>query len=558
MKSLFRHKFRLTASLTVLGLCLTTVPFASAGSDNPDLTVVTEIRQEGFRHSQVMNILSDLSDMIGPRLTGSPNMKKANDWTRDELTSFGLTNAHLEPWGTFGRGWENEFVSVRMVLPEVSMLYALPKAWTPGTEGAVTAGVVLLNVDKPEDLEKYRGKITGKIVLVGEPKPLKMHEEAEAERYDDKKLADIVNYTVGNRYESMRAQFMAQRALAQKVAKFLVDEKALASIDCSRGDDGTIFVQGTQAFKKEEPIGIPSLVMAAEHYGRLARLLQHNIPVELELDVRNKFYDDVQQFNTIAEIPGTDKKDEIVMLGGHLDSWHAGTGATDNGAGVAVAMEAVRILKALDLKPRRTIRIGLWGGEEEGLLGSKGYVTQHFGERERVLTAGMSPDTPEYLRPLGKLVVKPEQAKLAAYFNLDNGSGKIRGIYLQENAAVEPIFEQWLEPFSDLGAKTITMRNTSGTDHLSFDAVDLPAFQFIQDPLEYETITHHSNMDVYERAQKEDLMQASVIMASFIYNAAMRDQMLPRKPIEKPANEQLRTNVAAAPSNAVGSSKGNK
>ncbi len=545
MKTFFRT--RTAAILLALGVSATVVPFAVAGTDDPDLTVVTEIRQEGFRHSQVMEILSDLTDMIGPRLTASPAMKHANEWTRDKLTSFGLSNAHLEPWGTFGRGWENEFTSVRMIAPDVSMMYAIPKAWSPGTEGTVKGDVVLVKVTKPEDLDQYRGKVAGKIVLVGDPRDLKMHEEVETERYDDKKLADIVNYTVGNSYEGRRAQILAQRALQRAVTKFLTDENALAIIDCSRGDGGTLFVQGTNAYKKDEPIGIPALVMAAEHYGRIARLLSRKIPVQLELNVQNKFFDDVENFNTIAEIPGTDKNGEIVMVGGHLDSWHAGTGATDNAAGVAVAMEAVRILKALDLKPRRTIRIGLWGGEEEGLLGSKGYVTQHFGERQRLLMAGMNPETPEYLRPLGKLTLKPEQAKISAYFNLDNGSGKIRGIYAQENSAVKPIFEKWFEPFSDLGATSVTMRNTSGTDHLSFDAVDIPAFQFIQDPLEYESRTHHSNMDVYERLQKEDMMQAAVIMASFLYNAANRDTMMPRKPIEKPQGEQLKTNVAATP-----------
>jgi hypothetical protein len=530
-------------------------PLATAG-DDPDLTVVTEIRQEGLRHSQVMEILSDLTDFIGPRLTGSPSMKHANDWTKDKLASFGLVNAHLEQWGEFGRGWSNEFVSVRMVAPETTMLYALPKAWTPGTNGLVKADVVLIKVEKPEDLEKYRGKLAGKIVLIGTPRESKLHEEAESERYDAKKLADLVNYSVSSRMESVRMQILAMRALQKQIGKFLVEEKALASVEASRGDAGTVFVQGTQAYKSEELLGIPALVMSSEHYGRLARLLARNIPVQLEIDVRNKIYDNVQNFDTIAEIPGTDKKDEIVMLGGHLDSWHAGTGTTDNAAGVAVAMEAVRILKALDIHPRRTIRIGLWSGEEQGLLGSKGYVTQHFGNRERLLMAGMNPDTPEYLRPLGKLTLKPEQSKVAAYFNLDNGTGKIRGIYCQENAAVRPIFEKWFEPFSDLGATSVTMRNTTGTDHLSFDAVDIPGFQFIQDPIEYETLTHHSNLDVYERAQKEDLMQASVIMASFVYNAAMRDQMLPRKPIEKPNGELLRTNVAATPSaSTTGGSK---
>ena len=556
MKTSFRTR---NVAVLLIAVSLTAVPFAVAANDDPDLTVITEIRQEGFHHSQVMVILSDLTDMIGPRLTASPAMKHANEWTRDKLTSYGLTNAHLESWGTFGRGWENEFTSVRMIAPDVSMMYAIPKAWSPGTDGIVKADAVLLKVTKAEDLDQYRGKMAGKIVLVGDPRDLKMHEEVETERYDDKKIAEIVNYTVANRYESMRAQILAQRALQRAVTKFLTDEKALAIIDCSRGDGGTLFVQGTNAYKKDEPIGIPALVMAAEHYGRIARLLSRKIPVQLELNIQNKFFDDVENFNTIAEIPGTDKNGEIVMVGGHLDSWHAGTGATDNAAGVAVAMEAVRILKALDLKPRRTIRIGLWGGEEEGLLGSKGYVAQHFGERQRLMTAGMNPETPEYLRPLGKLTLKPEQAKISAYFNLDNGSGKIRGIYAQENAAVRPIFEKWLEPFSDLGAASVTMRNTSGTDHLSFDAVDIPAFQFIQDPLEYESRTHHSNMDVYERLQKEDLMQASVIMASFLYNAANRDTMMPRKPIEKPQGEQLKTNVAGTPEPAqVGGGQGKK
>jgi carboxypeptidase Q len=532
------------------------VSSALAG-DDPDLVVITQIRQEGFRRSQVMETLSDLTDMIGPRLSGSPAMKKANDWTREKLSSFGLENAHLEPWGRLGRGWTNEFLSVRMLSPDVSMLLAYPKAWSPGTNGIVKGDAVLLKVNRPEDLDKYKGTLAGKVALVGEAKELKLREEAESERYDDRKLAEIVNYSVRSRMESRREAMIAQRALSKAVAKFLAEEKALAMVEASRGEGGTVFVQGTTAYKKEEPVGIPSLVMSPEHYGRIARLLLRAISVQVELDVRNKFYDDVEQFNTVAEIPGSDKKDEVVMLGGHLDSWHAGTGATDNAAGVAVAMEAVRILKALNLKPRRTIRIALWGGEEQGLLGSKGYVAQHFGQRERLLMAGMNPDTPEYLRPLGKVTLKPEQAKVCAYFNLDNGTGKVRGIYTQENAAVRPIFEKWLAPFSDLGATSVTMRNTSGTDHLSFDMVGIPAFQFIQDPIEYDSLTHHSNLDVFERAQKDDLMQAAVIMASFVYNAAMRDEMLPRKPLEKPASEQLKTKVAGGAGEAS-VSQGNK
>jgi len=295
-----------------------------------------------------------------------------------------------------------------------------------------------------------------------------------------------------------------------------------------------VFVQSGGSYKPGETTTVPQLVLAIEQWTRIARLLDQKKDVSLELNVTNTFYDaDPMQYDTIAEIPGTDKKDEVVMLGAHLDSWHAGTGATDNGAGTIVMMEAVRILKALDIKPRRTIRIGLWSGEEEGLLGSQGYVEHHFGSRPPMDEPGMK-DMPTLLRrEAGDVTVKPEQAKVSAYFNVDNGTGKIRGVYLQENEAVAPIFETWMKPFKDLGMNTLTMRNTSGTDHLSFDAVGIPGFQFIQDPIEYETRTHHSNMDVYDRLQPEDLKQISVIVASFVYDAAMRDQMLPRKPIEK-------------------------
>jgi hypothetical protein len=530
-------------------LTIALAPFAMAATDDPDLTVITEIRQEGFRHSQVMDILGELTDRIGPRLTGSPNAKKANEWTRDKLTEFGLVNAHLEPWGPFGRGWSNEYTSVRMVSPDTAMLYALPKAWTLGTKGTVKGDVVMMKVESKEDLEKYRGKLAGKIVLLEMPK-LSYGREVESGRYDAKQLDELVNYSASSRMESIRAMILKARALSRDVNKFLQEEKVLASIEASRGEAGLLFVQGTEAYKKDVAPGAPALVMAAEHFGRLQRLVERNVPVQLELDIRNKLYeDDPMQYDTIAEIPGTDKKDEIVMLGGHLDSWHAGTGATDNGAGVAVVMEAVRILKAIGVQPRRTIRIGLWTGEEEGLLGSKGYVAAHFGEREKLAVTPATADMPEYMRPKGKLITKPEQQKISAYFNLDNGTGRIRGIYTQENAAVKPIFEKWFQPFSDLSATTITMRNTTGTDHLSFDDVGIPGFQFIQDPMDYETRTHHSNMDVYEGASKEDLMEAAVIMASFVYDAAMRDEMMPRKPILED-NPLRKTNVAGGAGSA--------
>jgi hypothetical protein len=464
-------------------------------------------------------------------------MKQANDWTRDQLEKWGLVDAHLESYGPFGRGWSVESVFVRMVSPDTAMLMAQPEAWTPSTPGMIRGKMVRAKIERKEDLDKYRGKLAGQIVLLGDMREVKPHAEAEMERYDDKRLEQVYLYQgiIRHGYERPSREEMIRRFRFRKeLAQFLTDEKVAAVIKPSSGDGGTIFVQGTQAYKKDEPAGVPSLVMSIEHFGRISRLMERDVPVEVELDVKTRFHDDdPMAYNTVAEIPGTDKKDEIVMLGAHLDSWHSGTGATDNGAGVAVAMEAVRILRSLGVKPRRTIRIALWSGEEQGLLGSKAYVAQHIGERQRLQSASaQDADLPSYMRrETGPVLAKADWKKVSAYFNLDNGSGKIRGIYSQENASVRPIFESWLEPFKDLGASTVTMRSTGGTDHLPFDAVGVPGFQFIQDPLEYSSRTHHSNMDVYERAQKDDLMAASVIMASFVYNAAMRDQMMPRKPL---------------------------
>jgi hypothetical protein len=333
------------------------------------------------------------------------------------------------------------------------------------------------------------------------------------------------------------AEFARRERFSTELIKFLADEKVVAVVEHDRETlgGGTVFVSGGGSRNPAEPAGVPRLGMAVEHWDRIARLLDRGKPVELELNVANHFYDDAEtQFNTVAEIPGSDKKDELVMLGAHLDSWHTGTGATDNGAGSLVMMEAVRILKAIGITPRRTIRIALWSGEEEGLLGSEHYVMEHFGSRPPLTGPDSWGRTSLRRREAGPVTVKPEQAKVSGYFNVDNGTGKLRGVYLQENAGVAPIFETWMQPFHDLGMTTLTMDNTGGTDHLSFDAVGIPGFQFIQDPMEYDSRTHHSNMDVYDRLQFDDLKQAAVIVASFVYNTAMRDAMLPRKPIEKP------------------------
>jgi carboxypeptidase Q len=397
-----------------------------------------------------------------------------------------------------------------------------------------------VKIEKKEDFDQYKGKLAGMIVLLGDMREVKMREKPMAERYDEKGLAEEFEYKIPDEKPRFdKDAYRKRMEFTEALQKFLIDEKALAVIEPSRaGDGGTVFVQAARNFpwKSSQSLGVPTVVVAIENYGRMARLLDRKVDVDLELNIANKFFDDVTNNDTIAEIPGTDPKlkDEVVMLGAHLDSWAGGTGATDNGSGSAVVMEAMRILKALDVKPRRTIRVALWSGEEQGLLGSEGYVRNHFAGFQTP-TDPEEAKLPHWLRNHELAVItKPEHAKLAAYFNDDNGSGAFRGIYTQENAAARPIFESWIEPLKDLGMTTVSERNTGGTDHESFDDVGLPGFQFIQDELEYDSRTHHSNMDVYERLQRDDLMQGSVVMAWFVYNAAMRDQMLPRKPMPKP------------------------
>ena len=539
----FRRVFilRFAASLLALAIAapidLLAAAAALPNTETVDWEVMSQIRQEGFHNSKVMEIESQLTDVIGPRLTGSPNMKRANEWTRDQFTEWGLVNSHLESFH-FGRGWSNEYTEVRMVAPQASPLLAYPKAWTVSTNGVLRAPVVRAKLATKEDLDKYKGQLSGKIVLNGEMREVKPQDKPALERYDEKRLTEIAQYEIPSEKLRFNRDEIAQRIAFQKTLnQYLMDEHVAAIIDPSRaGEAGLIFVQSGASYEPNTPAGVPSLVMAIENYGRLTRLLDRNLPVELEIDVRNTFYDsDPNAYNTVAEIPGTDKKDQLVMLGAHLDSWHAGTGATDNAAGSAITMEAIRILKAIGFKPRRTIRVALWSGEEQGLLGSHAYVKDHFGSHVPP-TDPKELAMPEWLRKEDTpLTLKPEQAKVSAYFNVDNGTGKIRGVYLQENEGVEPIFSAWMQPFNDLGMSTLTMRNTGGTDHESFDAVGIPGFQFIQDPVEYMTRTHHSNADVYERIQREDMMQAAVVLAAYIYDAAMRDNMLPRKPLPKPA-----------------------
>jgi hypothetical protein len=497
-------------------------------------------------------------DGIGPRLTGSPNLAKANAWTRDTLTKIGLENAHLEDWGEFGLGWQQLNTWARMVTPDTAILIVQATPWSPSTPGPVTGDVVFVSIQTEKDFDQYKGKLEGKIVLFGAMREVPPVDKALFERYTEKDLEDIAEFPVtggGGLTPEMQTRMrerMERMRLLDKIAQFFADEKVAAVIEPSRdgknggGSGGTLFddngaTLGRTPYVAEKRVKIPVAVAAIESYGRLYRLTQVHAPVSVEINVETKFTGDHEHgFDTVAEIPGTDPKlkDQVVMVGGHLDSWIGGTGATDNGAGTIVAMEAVRILKALDVKPRRTIRIALWTGEEQGIFGSKGYCTIHFGSA----ALSTAPDQlllPEFMRrAAGPLEVKPEQKLISAYFNVDNGTGKIRGVYTQGNAAIAPIFAQWIAPLKDLGVTTITNRNTGGTDHLSFDAVGIPGFQFIQDMLDYESRTHHSNEDVVERLQPSDLKQIAVVEAIFLYNAAQRDQMLPRKPLPQPDLEQ--------------------
>jgi len=519
--------------------------------------VIDKIRDEGLNKSHVMQTLSYLSDVIGERLTGSPNLKHANEWTKETLTKWGLQNAKLEAWGPFGRGWELKDFKAEVVSPYTFPVIAYPKAWSPSTKGAVTSDVIYLDAKTDADLEKYKGKLSGKIVLMSEPRELKADFTGMGNRLTDAdlaKMADAPNPADAARRPQPTQEQMQSRLQrfvdAAKRANFLMQEGVAVLIDNSRGGSGgTVFVQSAsvaqevpanpmemftsrtrlQPYQKEaESKMVPQMTMATEEYNRLVRMIKFGTNVKMTVNIQTQYHDDDPMvYNTTAEIPGTDPqlKDQLVMLGGHMDSWHAGTGATDNGAGVAVAMEAVRILQAAGLKPRRTIRIALWTGEEQGLLGSRAYVKQHFGEMQNqspTAAFGMGGQP-------GTLVKGSEYDKLSAYYNLDNGTGKIRGVYLQGNSAVAPIFKAWLDPFKDLGATTLTLSNTGGTDHLSYDALGLPGFQFIQDEIEYDARTHHSNQDVFDRIQADDMKQAATIMAAFIYQTAMMDEKIPRK-----------------------------
>jgi len=510
----------------------------AAAQEPVDLDMVSRIRQEAFHRSQVMATFSHLTENIGPRLTNSPQMAQANAWTREKFNDWGLANVHDEAFDDFGRGWEFSDASVEMLSPRTLPLHALPKAWTPGTRGPVEGEVMAVTIKKLADLEKYKGKLAGKILLLNEAREYKRGVEADSHRHDEAGLAELQAFAVPKDADKDRAKriktYTERQELARATNKFFVAEGVLATLSISGWDNGIIRVGGGGSRKAGESVGVPELAMAAEHYNQLARAVERKQAVKLRVNVKARFTDEANQpgYNTVAEIPGSGSKaGEIVMLGAHMDSWHTGTGAADNAAGVAVMMEAMRILKAVGAKPKRTIRVALWSGEEQGLIGSQAYVAKHFAAypeptdpAQKALPASLREST-------GALQKKRDYDRFSAYFNMDNGSGRFRGIYAQENLAVMPIFKAWLEPFHDVGATTVVTRNTGSTDHVSFDRVGLPGFQFIQDRLDYFSNVHHSNLDTWDHAEPEDLKQAAAIVASFVYHAAMREEKLPRKPL---------------------------
>jgi carboxypeptidase Q len=540
----------ITAAL-VVGLSL-----AAVSQEAVDLGVIDRIKGEAFARSEVMEHLRNLTDVYGPRLTGSPQFEAAAKWTADRLSSYGIGNVHVERWGPFGRSWAVEQFSVEMLAPAYVRLTAMPLAWSGSTAGAVTGEVLLTPLDVDfikgprriaESFAAYRrtwaGKLRGRIIMLSAARPLAPRESAPFHRQSVTDLAEMTkspdpaaSARVGTLDElewpeKPEEVFKLFMSMPESVVDQLIDRYDQLALDRSRffsaegvaavltADDrareGLIAAEAAGSYHARDPLAPASFVVTAEHYGRMARLIEHKVPVRVRVELKAAASErDVDGGNIVGEIPGGAKKDEIVMIGAHFDSWHSGTGATDNGTGSAVMIEVMRILKALNLRLDRTVRIALWGGEEQGLLGSRAYVKAHFAD----------PSTME---------LRPEHDKLSGYFNLDNGGGRIRGVYLQDHEAMRPIFAQWLAPFSDLGVTSITIRQTGGTDHLSFTRIGLPGFQFIQDPLDYGTLTHHTSADTLEHAVPADLMQASAVIASVVYDAANYPERLPRRALPK-------------------------
>jgi hypothetical protein len=465
-----------------------------------DREVIARIREEGLKHSQVYTTFTQFTEVIGPRLTGTPAHKTAAEYARDRLNQWGLQNARLEPW-EFGRGWTLEKLTVEMIEPRYLPLIGYAEAWSASTAGEITGIPLMLGGKSAADLEPLRSKIKGAIVM---SQPIQTVFE-DKDRPQPTTSAGEVAIGAPRHPVDQTA-----RTNAQALSQLLHQEKPAVVIRTSMGMHGTIFVQGGRDAGQN---ALPSIVVAAEHYNLIARMMQLGVPVKLRVNVQTKFYEtDKNSYNVLAELPGTDPtlKDEVVMLGAHLDSWHSATGASDNADGAAVAMEALRILKVIGVRPKRTIRVALWSGEEQGLLGSRKYVDKYLTGDDK----------------------KGEREKMSVYLNIDPGTGPIYGFYMENNEAAKQIFDAWLEPFRDLGARRNVLVGIGNTDHLSFTRVGIPGFNVVQDYTDYDVRMHHTNVDTFERVREADLQQNAIVLASFLYHAAMRKEKIP---LGKPA-----------------------
>jgi hypothetical protein len=534
----FRAFVALTISASTLLFASVPSP-AQSSNEKLDLADLSRIRDEALNHSQLMEMAGYLTDVVGPRLTGSPNLIRGEEYARDKLRSWGLADAHLEPWGPFGRGWSLESFSASMTAPGYSPLIAYPKAWSPGTSGPVRGEAVFLDVKTAADLDRFKRRLKGKIVLFSPARNVDPLFNPPAHRQSDEELQKLAAAPLPGPPQPFQPtpEQRAAEQLAFQKWQFVQSEGAAVVLTPAPGDGGTVYVTAAVvpyppevpyekrigAWDSSKPAILPQVAVSSEQYNRMIRLINRGISVHLEINLAVRCYEEEHNaFNVIAEIPGTDLKDEVVMIGGCIDSWHAGTGATDNAGSDAALLEVIRIIQSLGLKPRRTIRIGLWGGEEQGRLGSAAYVAAHLGRRI---------PAPDGFAAPPRIETMTGYEKFDAYFNLDYGTGRIRGIYAQSNEAARPVFQSLFAPVNDLGVTTVSLLNV-GADHESFDEVGLPGFQFIRDYMEgVNTRAPHTNMDVFDHLLADDLKQSAAVIASMVYTLAMRDEKIPRKPL---------------------------
>lgn len=522
-----RSRLGAIVALSVAGM------LCAQAADDQRLATIDRIIDEGFNHSELAETAAYLTDRIGGRLTNSPQMRAAEQWTQQQFGAWGLKNVHTEGFD-FGRGWSIEQASARLVAPRVKVYRTIPVAWTPGTNGVLRSTIVVAPLAKEGDFAQWRGKLKGQIVLITQPDDGSEPTAPPFKRLTDQELAKLDEY----RQPSQPPQSEIEKRLKEAMLEtqrdeFLAAEGAVAWVRKSYRDGGLLHGEGYM-HRTDLQAKVPGFELVAEDYRQLARLAKAGIAPELELNSVVKFYDDDHNaYNILADIPGRDAKAGYVMSGAHLDSWVASDGAQDNAAGSAVVMEAARILSKLNLKPKRTIRFALWSGEEQGIYGSMNYVERHLVERAPLPAEYKK--YPNYYTWNLRWPLKPgpDYDKLSVYFNIDNGSGKVRGIHAEGNVAAVPLFREWLAPFASMGATAVVSQPTGGTDHVPMQMVGIPGFQFVQDPLDYGSRIHHSSVDAYDHLKLEDLKQAAVILASLLWQSAEHESAFPKMPLPR-------------------------